>query len=298
MTKKTREKLMSLDRRKRDNKITPGKIWRLAATLALFTCLCLFAPVAHGQGPVRTPIADTLYTPGGTLASGRILVSAPSTFTAADGTVVPNTTLITVTVTNGVLSVSLVPNANSTPVGTYYKAQYILTNGTFTENWIIPLSGTPINLLAIRTAAPPTPAIVLPMSQVGAPVNCSALGGAPFWNGGIWTCSSSFASLSMNLESPVVGDSGVFQWKPKHPVTLTRISCSTDAGSVSVNLDVRTESAPNVPGTSVLSAPLSCTPTTGITTTFAQAVLPAETPVALDIASSSGANVVRIHVEF
>jgi hypothetical protein len=66
-----------------------------------------------------TTISDTLYTPTGAPANGTITITVPVGFTAADGSVVPQNTTITATVTNGVLSVGLIPNIGSNPSGSY-----------------------------------------------------------------------------------------------------------------------------------------------------------------------------------
>ncbi len=166
------------------------KLRTIAGAVALVLILALGA---FAQGPAKTQVTDTLYDPDGSLASGTIIIENPATFTSADGYVVPRTTIAVLTVTNGAVSVALVPNAGSSPSGTYYSAQYILANGTFTENWVVPSVG-PVSLAAIRATVPPELGFLFPMSQITPPPNCVSLGGLPDWNGTSWTCVASSGS--------------------------------------------------------------------------------------------------------
>jgi hypothetical protein len=103
---------------------------------------------------------------------------------------------------------------------------------------------------------------------------------------------------SIVIFTPGTADSNMVQIYFGQAVTLARIACSTDVGTVSVNFDARAESTPNTPGTNVLSSALSCTTTTGATTAFASSGLAADSPLNLQIASVSGTpGAVRIHVK-
>jgi hypothetical protein len=108
--------------------------------------------------------------------------------------------------------------------------------------------------------------------------------------------SSTAADFSMLLETPVVSDSGKFQHKLSYAGKFVAISCSTDAGTASVNFEVRTEAATNTSGTAVLASPLVCAPATAATSTFAAATFAVNAPLALIIVSNSGAGIVRVHV--
>jgi hypothetical protein len=104
-------------------------------------------------------------------------------------------------------------------------------------------------------------------------------------------------NFSMDIASPVSDDSGIYQHKAGRAYTITRISCSTDQGTVSINLDVRGESTPNTDGTLVMGAPLVCNASTASSTTFVSSAVSANSPVALIINSTNGSpNVVRVHV--
>jgi hypothetical protein len=102
--------------------------------------------------------------------------------------------------------------------------------------------------------------------------------------------------FSIALENPAVADSGKVQHKIHFGGAVTRISCDTDAGTASVNLEARTEAAPNSSGTSVLASPLVCAAATAFTNTFAAPTIAADAPIALAISAVSGATLLRVHV--
>jgi hypothetical protein len=260
--------------------------------LALLLPLGLFAQT-------KTTVADILYDPSGAaLTNVTIVLVANQTFTGADGTVVVTGSRITLTPLNGQFSVDLIPNVNGTPAGTSYTANYLTDNKNFKEIWIVPQSSSPVNLLQVRALSSPTPAIVIPASQLLPPPGCAAPQ-VLRWTGTGWLCKSdNLGTVTINLENPTAADAGKFQWKPKNPLTLTRLSCSTDNGTATVNFDIRQESTPNTTGTQVLSSPLTCTTSTGSTTAIANSYVPSLSPVALLVITANGASVVRIHAEY
>lgn len=102
---------------------------------------------------------------------------------------------------------------------------------------------------------------------------------------------------SYNLSSPSVGDSGLYQAKVSQAVTLTRVSCDTDSGTVTVNLDVRQEATPNIAGATVLTASLTCDNNGESSTAFMTSAVAANSPVSLLVTGVSGSpKVVRVHV--
>jgi len=104
-------------------------------------------------------------------------------------------------------------------------------------------------------------------------------------------------SFSFDLPSPSVGDSALYEHKLQSPGQIVRVSCSTDQGTASINLDLRQESTPNTTGTSVLGSALVCNSNTAITTTIATPAYSANSPIALLISGTSGTpSVVRVHV--
>jgi hypothetical protein len=85
---------------------------------------------------------------------GRAIVSWQG-FTAATGaTIAPHSS--SVTITNGFLSVMLVPTTNASP-GAYYTVQYASNDGTvlYVEYWEVPPSWSALTLAQVRVPAPP-----------------------------------------------------------------------------------------------------------------------------------------------
>src|SRR6202158_1690329 len=154
--------------------------------LLLFSLLLLSAP-AWAQTPARVVVADTLFSGTGAPAVGSLTISTHSTFTSPDGFVLPLGVVAKVQLVAGAFSVSLVPNIGANPTGTYYDVVYVLADQRFSEQWIVPGSG-PVNLLAVRTAAPPLPPIMLAINQVNPPAGCLAAGGLVRWTAGGWIC--------------------------------------------------------------------------------------------------------------
>ena len=106
-------------------------------------------------------------------------------------------------------------------------------------------------------------------------------------------------SVSMSLENPTPADSGKFQWKPRAPLVISRISCSTDIGSVDINFEVRAETTPNATGVNVATSSLTCNATAPSLIVFSSATVPSDSPVALIVTSvSSGPSIVRISLEY
>jgi lysophospholipase L1-like esterase len=102
-----------------------------------------------------TLVTDTVYRGDGTLANGSVLVSWQA-FSTVLGQAVPSGTT-SATITNGALSLQLVPNAGSTPMGTYYTAVYHLDDGSVSrEFWVVPASATAVQVSAIKSTVLPT----------------------------------------------------------------------------------------------------------------------------------------------
>lgn len=93
---------------------------------------------------------------------------------------------------------------------------------------------------------------------------------------------------TFNLQAPVVGDSGKFQVTFTRAATITKVYCSTDAGTADINFEIRTLDQPNTTGTSVLSSSLSCPSGSASTTTILNSSIAADRILALIVASTSG----------
>lgn len=155
----------------------------------LILSFLLLTTLSWASGPATTTITDTIVTPDGSPASGTITVVNPQTFTSADGYPVPKGTVATSTITNGIVTVALVPNAGASPGGTSYQVTFRLAYSYFTETWVVPSSATPVSLASVRALSPPTPGIAVSFNQLAPPANCTNL--FPEWTGSGWTCSSS-----------------------------------------------------------------------------------------------------------
>ncbi len=133
--------------------------WTLIGVLLLATpCwMTVMKPAAMAQtsGAIATTqITDTVYRADGTPAAGSVIVSWQG-FTTAGGQAVPGGTT-SATIANGALSLELVPNAGSTPIGTYYTAVYHLDDGSVSrEFWAVPVSQSPVQVSAIRSTVLP-----------------------------------------------------------------------------------------------------------------------------------------------
>ena len=125
----------------------PGAITVMKVTAA--------AQATSGSTIATTQVTDTIYRADGTPASGTVIVSWQA-FTTASGQAVPSGST-SATITGGALSVQLVPNAGSTPMGTYYTAVYHLDDGSVSrEFWVVPVSQFPVLVSAIRSTVLPT----------------------------------------------------------------------------------------------------------------------------------------------
>lgn len=81
--------------------------------------------------------------------------------------------------------------------------------------------------------------------------------------------------------------------------TITEVSCSTDTGTATIQLDERARATPNTSGTDVMTSTLVCDNNAETTTTFTNAGIAADVPVNLDIDSvASSPTRVRIHIKF
>ncbi len=148
--------------------------------LAPLFALCAIA------GPVT--ISDTLKLPNGQLYNGRIIVSIDAKisqplYTSAGDTLTGWEKSIAVT--DGVFSLTLEANDTITPTGTYYRAQWIPSDGTkpWVELWRVPTSATPLKVSLLRTGTPPASPVMISPAQI-------ASGGAISGQGLVWSGSS------------------------------------------------------------------------------------------------------------
>jgi lysophospholipase L1-like esterase len=124
----------------------------LLATPVTFLALgiCALAQI------VTTSVTDTIYSANGQFAKGSVVVTWPAFTTAAGQSVAAGSTSATIG-SDGVLTLTLTPNAGATPIGTYYTAVYHLSNGSVNrEYWVVPASSAPVHISAIRSTVLPT----------------------------------------------------------------------------------------------------------------------------------------------
>lgn len=274
--------------------------------LGVLLLLSLFAARTGAQ--TTTTVADVLFGPDGSKVVGSVAVRAHQDFTASDGSVVSAGSGTSVTVaSNGSFSVALIPTIGAAPLGVYYDIEYATATKRIFEKWSVPVSSNPVKLSGVRVLWPTAPSVLIPADQFVPPGTCTPAQAAVsnlvlrYTVGPTkWICApDNIGEASMSLENPSTTDTGKFQWKPKNALTISRVSCSTDSGTVTINLDQRSESNPNVSGSPVLSVPLLCGSSTADSTAFLNSSVAPNAPVSLTIVALTGApNIVRVHVEY
>lgn len=161
---------------------------------------------------------------------------------------------------DGSFSVNLVPNIGSSPINTYYDVEYMTATSRVTEEWAVPISGTTVNLKGVR--------IIWPTSKQ------------------IYT----FGTISMNIETPAISDTGRITYELPTNATITRVGCYVTGGgsSANVNLSVRSESTPDSGGSQVLTSDLACAASFSSSTTFTNSGVNVRSPIAVTFSSVSG----------
>ncbi len=122
-----------------------------------FIGLLLVVMTATGVAQVATTqVADTIYHADGTAATGTLVISWPA-FTTSGGLSIPTGNTSATIGTGGALSVQLVPNAGSTPIGSYYTVVYHLDDGSVSRQyWVVPVSSTSVKISAVENTVLPT----------------------------------------------------------------------------------------------------------------------------------------------
>jgi len=105
---------------------------------------------------------------------------------------------------------------------------------------------------------------------------------------------------SFTLFDPVTTDSGRAQVMFPYAVTVTSVSCSVKAAtSAAINLDERAFATPDTAGTAVLTADLTCDADGATSTTFTNAGIAANVPLALTISAVTGTpDTLRVFVTY
>ena len=127
----------------------PGS-WMLIGVLLTVATVAGVAQVA------TTQVADTIYHADGTAATGTVLISWPA-FTTSNGDSIPSGSTSVAISSGGALSVQLIPNAGSTPIGSYYTVVFHLDDSSVSRQyWVVPASLAAVKISAIESAVLPT----------------------------------------------------------------------------------------------------------------------------------------------
>ncbi len=101
-----------------------------------------------------------------------------------------------------------------------------------------------------------------------------------------------------NIPDPVAGDDGDYQIEFPAACTLQEVACNIQGGtSQAISLYERARATPETGTTNMMTSTLSCVPGGAATTSFTDAALAANVPLALGIAAPSGVpTLLRVHV--
>ncbi len=101
-----------------------------------------------------------------------------------------------------------------------------------------------------------------------------------------------------NIPDPVAGDDGDYQIEFPAACTLQEVACNIQGGtSQAISLYERARATPETGTTNMMTSTLSCVPGGAATTSFTDAALAANVPLALGIAAPSGTpTLLRVHV--
>ncbi len=112
-----------------------------------------------------TRILDTIKYPDGTLAGGKAEISLFTPFITAGNEPI-GAGKQTVTITNGLIDVTLEPNDTATPAGTSYAVRFYLSRGTYLQYWGVPTSAATLRVKDVAISTIPTPALTIALSQL------------------------------------------------------------------------------------------------------------------------------------
>ncbi len=134
--------------------------------------LVMLASCAFGQ-VTETTITDTVRVPVSSgLFNGIVDVRPSHLMTCGTSSYAP--VPVQVGVTNGVLSLTLVPNSLCGPYdsegnpASYYTARFVdrTRSVTWTETWVVPVSAVSVPLSTIHAAAPASASAAISLSQI------------------------------------------------------------------------------------------------------------------------------------
>lgn len=177
------------------------RYWLLAALMGL---RCVDA---------ATTVNGTIMTAAGELLSGSCSIQAIEPFTDATGFRVVGVP-VRVPFTTGTFTVNLTPTDTATPAGQYYRVMCqapLQTVGGRTvgpatwgpKYWIVPTSGTALDIKLVEVSTAPTPSLMINPSQInpGGAVNGQVLG----FNGSSWAPVSSLVNPMTTAGDVIIG---------------------------------------------------------------------------------------------
>lgn len=213
-----------------------------------------------------TPVDPSGVLPLRLICAGvTVLPSSVRAWVNADGRMIDAT---------GNLSITLYATVGCNPVGAAYRAK-------------ITLNRTATNPETIWTETKQIP-------DLGA-VDWGSLNAAAL----VAPAYARIGAITMALQSPQLTDTGLFQFKPGGNFIATKLSCSVDQGSLTVNMEVRTRQNPNDTGPKLVTVDLVCAPTPVETTTIALPNLTADNVLTLAILDKTGSpGIVRVFVDY
>ena len=269
---------------------------RTSIGLLLMTGVCWVVP-AQAQN-WSTVVATNVVWTDSTKVTGKICFTAtdsadhPINFRVGGGGQVVSKPACA-TVTNGaIVGTLLVPNPdNTTPAHIRYRIQVTDNAGDSLTYTNVAFSGGTFNFdnyVPTNTILPPVGASVANLSVGSLSIlqNCVGCGSLVGFH----------SFYSFNIPKPDINDSGVFQAEnDAFHYQIIGVSCNTDQGGVSINLEVRGN--PNSAGTSVLPVSLSCSGTLNSAGSITPVTVPIGYSVAVIMVAVSGTpNILRINV--
>lgn len=277
------------------------KGWEMKNLYALITyfvlaMVALLASPAQAQNWTQVTASNIIWTDG-TKVTGTICFTAtdvadtPISFrVGGGGQVVGKPACSPVTV--GVIASLQVPNPDTTtPAHIRYRIDVTDPAGDSLRYTKVTFSGTTFNFdnyVPTTTNLPPVGASVdtLAVRFLSILTQCVGCG----------TLTGFHSFYSFNLTKPDITDSGVFQAENDiFHYQISGVSCTTDQGGVTINLEVRSNA--NANGTAVLSTPLSCSGTINSAGNITPVTVPIGYSVAVVISSVNGTpGILRINV--
>lgn len=127
----------------------------------LWALLAMAGGLLPGNLFAQTTVTDTIYTAVGVHATGYFILTPNRAFTTPGGIVVSaNPITVLLNASTGVFSVPLFPNTNATPQPSFYTARWYLAGvPSFSTQWTVPVSATPVNLATVQG---PNPTLIQP----------------------------------------------------------------------------------------------------------------------------------------